>query len=114
VLAAFDDGSTEPVYTTALAGPAAGATPGLDGSGNVYVVTRDGLLTSWDREGDPRFELQLETHGAPLPDASVFVTRSRLAVVVGAGRVFGVQVDHQQSTSAWFRFRRDNFSTGHR
>lgn len=112
-LIALDRGVREPAFVAPLPGPAPGATPGLDADGNVYVVTRDAVLTSRTPEGELRFQLELPT-SADLRAASVAVTASNLSLVIGGGHVFGVQADPLQSTSAWFRYRRDNFSTGHR
>jgi hypothetical protein len=113
-LVAWDEGTTRPAFVEALPGAAASATPGLDASGNVYVVSDDGRLVSWDFVGNLRFARELPIGAGRIPAGSAAVTSENTTLVVGGGRVFGVQNDAAQSTSAWFRYRRDNFSTGHR
>lgn len=114
LLVAYEEGRDDPVFVQAIPSPTLGATPALDGSGNIYVVSDDGVLRSWDFDGALRFALALPFGAARIDNGGVAVTRTNTTLVVGAGRVFGVQADHPQSTSAWFRHRRDNFSTGHR
>lgn len=113
-LVAWDEGAATAAFVDTLPGSSPGATPGLDANGNVYVVSGDGRLVSWDFVGSLRFALELPLGAGTIPSGSVAVTSQNTSIVVGAGRVFGVQNDAAQSTSAWFRYRRDNFSTGHR
>ena len=113
-LVAWDEGTTRAAFVEALPGAAAGATPGLDASGNVYVVSDTGRLVSWDFVGNLRFARELPIGAGRIPSGAAAVTSENTTLVVGGGRVFGVQNNAAQSTSAWFRYRRDNFSTGHR
>ncbi|NJK88974.1 MAG: hypothetical protein HC923_05920, partial [Myxococcales bacterium] len=109
-----DGGDRAPRSCASCRGPATSATPALDFAGNIYVVTENGILVSWDFDGEERYRLALPTDGKLLDAPSVAVGANELTIVVGADRVFGVENRTPPSISAWFRYRRDNFSTAHR
>ncbi len=107
-------GETDPVLEAPLPGLAFGATPTIDDAGNVYAVTQDGQVSSWDAFGTLRYELELPVGAGVFSSPSVTLAPTNLLVIVGAEAIYGVEAVPAPGTSAWFRYRRDNFTTGHR
>jgi outer membrane protein assembly factor BamB len=103
--------STAPVLDLELFGDAAGSTPAVDRAGNVFVATTDGRVSSFDRAGRPRYELDLET---TLAAPAIAIGPGENLIVVDGTRVFSVQSDRGLAQTAWPRRRRDNFGTAHR
>jgi sugar lactone lactonase YvrE len=83
----------------------------VDRAGNVFVATTDGRVSSFDRAGRPRYELDLET---TLAAPAIAIGPGENLIVVDGTRVFSVQSDRGLAQTAWPRRRRDNFGTAHR
>lgn len=114
-------GEVSVAWSAAIVGPAEAVTPALDGLGNVYVLTKDGVLTAVSADGNVSYRTTSGLSLAESPDVALGITPRGDVVFSGPaqassteGRVVSIKGAAPLAGTPWPRHRHDNLSTGHR